>query len=56
MLRRPHGLVVDHCKDENEEKNVLGLHGAGNRLLLPDYPFQLIESNFMNIIRYKELQ
>merc|ERR1711974_339926 len=34
MLRRYHGLVLDHCTgNEQEEKNTVGLHGSVDRLL-----------------------
>ena len=29
------------CQNEHKEKNVLGLHGSGDQLLLTDYPSQL---------------
>merc|ERR1712083_50872 len=34
MLRRHQGLVLDHCKND-EEENAPGLHGSSDRLLLP---------------------
>ena len=49
------------CQNEHKEKNVLGLHGAGDRLLLTDHLFQFanndfqipINSNFMDQLRTK---
>ena len=51
-LRRRQGLVLDHCKNEHEEKTVLGLHDASDQPLLPDHPFQLANDDFQLLFKF----
>ena len=50
-LRRHQGLVLDHCKNEHEEKTVLGLHGASDQLLLPDHHFKVANDGFQLVFK-----
>ena len=51
-LSRRQGLVQDHCKNEHEEKTVLGLHDASDQPLLPDHPFQLANDDFQLLFKF----
>ena len=52
LSRRRQGLVQDHCKNEHEEKAVLGLHDASDQPLLPDHPFQLANDDFQLLFKF----
>ena len=52
LSRRRQGLVLDHCKNEHEEKTVLGLHDASDQPLLPDHPFQLANDDFQLLFKF----
>ena len=52
LSRRRQGLVLDHCKNEHEEKTVLGLHDASDQPLLADHPFQLANDDFQLLFKF----